>query len=94
MPGKRFCPNCGSEDVDLMDGGISGNMQCQDCGFFGTLFPERTLLVEDEDLEDDESVEKEDKISIKKTTKKNKSAIGKKTTKSKKKIVKKGGKKK
>ena len=89
--GTRFCPNCGSEDVDLADGGITGKFICNDCGFTGTIFPERTFLGKDDD-EDEmpvENFEKETKKTGKKASKVKKTE--KKKTKSK---VKKMGKKK
>lgn len=41
---KKFCPRCGSEDVDLVAGGVSGTFMCRNCGFSGAVFPEKEIL--------------------------------------------------
>ena len=38
--GEKFCPKCGSEDVELEAGGVSGNYRCNKCGYMG-IVPER-----------------------------------------------------
>jgi len=68
IAGKRFCPNCGSEDIEMMDGGVTGSMQCQDCGFYGTIFPERTFIGEGDEADEDEGTAKI--IKVKKSSKK------------------------
>lgn len=40
MLGKKFCPECGSENVDMVAGGVTGSWVCADCGFVGA-FPEK-----------------------------------------------------
>ena len=32
---KKFCPQCGSEDVYMMAGGITGSWMCKKCGHQG-----------------------------------------------------------
>ncbi|NCN98678.1 hypothetical protein GW923_00645 [Candidatus Pacearchaeota archaeon] len=41
---KKFCPNCKSENVELVAGGVSGTWMCRDCGFSGSLFPEKDIV--------------------------------------------------
>ena len=48
---KKFCPECGSENVDMVAGGIMGTYVCNDCGYTGA-FPEKPLV--GRGLEDDE----------------------------------------
>lgn len=36
----KICPKCGSTEVDLVAGGVTGTYQCRKCGFAGSLFPE------------------------------------------------------
>ena len=69
--GTKFCPNCGSEDVDLEAGGISGTMVCGDCGFRGSMFPERTFLGDESEVEEDEP-KKEKSKTVKKVKKESK----------------------
>ncbi len=40
---KKFCPNCGSEDVDMIAGGITGGWMCRNCGYSG-IFPEKPII--------------------------------------------------
>ncbi|MFB6292205.1 MAG: hypothetical protein ABEI58_02315 [Candidatus Nanohaloarchaea archaeon] len=55
---KRFCPNCGSKDVDPVHRelwGFSKNpdvWECNDCGYTG-LVPEEGEEVEEVDFDDD-----------------------------------------
>ena len=44
MIGKKFCPNCGSENVYMMAGGITGTWMCSNCGYSGSIFPEREIV--------------------------------------------------
>lgn len=46
--GKKFCPSCGSEDVMMVAGGVTGSWMCKNCGFSGSIFPEKELLGRDE----------------------------------------------
>ena len=85
MTGKRFCPNCGGDNVDLADGAITGSYICLDCDYTGTLFPERTDNKDLEDMDDEVEVNK---------SKTKKKIDGKKKKDVKKKSIKKGGKKK
>ena len=48
MLGKKFCPQCGSENVDMVAGGVTGSWVCIDCGFAGA-FPERPHEDDDEE---------------------------------------------
>lgn len=48
---KKFCPNCGSDEVDLAAGGITGMWMCRDCGYTG-IFPEKPLVMTEESIED------------------------------------------
>ncbi len=41
---KKFCPNCGSNDVELVAGGITGSWMCRNCGYLGSIFPEKPIL--------------------------------------------------
>jgi ribosomal protein L37AE/L43A len=44
MLSKKFCPKCGSEDVHLVAGGMTGTWVCKKCKYTGTLFPEREII--------------------------------------------------
>lgn len=46
MIGKKFCPKCGSEEVDFAAGGLTGGWVCKNCGYSG-MFPEKTLVMKD-----------------------------------------------
>lgn len=37
----KFCPQCESEDVEMVSGGITGTWKCMNCGFQGAVFPEK-----------------------------------------------------
>lgn len=54
--GTKICPSCGGTDIT---GGLTGSWECMDCGYNGTLFPEKG---------DDEEAEE----IVKKTKKKGK----------------------
>ena len=34
---KKICPNCGTEDVTMIAGGITGNWMCKNCGYRGSV---------------------------------------------------------
>ena len=53
MIGRRFCPNCGSEDIALVAGGTTGSFMCKKCGFAGSLFPEMEIILNKEVKNDD-----------------------------------------
>ena len=36
----KFCPNCGSKEIELVAGGNIGMYECKNCGFMGSIFPE------------------------------------------------------
>ena len=40
----RICPRCGSENVQMVAGGIMGMWMCADCGFSGSVFPEKEII--------------------------------------------------
>ncbi len=44
MISKKFCPKCKSEDVEMVAGGITGSWVCGNCGFMGTVFPEKEII--------------------------------------------------
>jgi transcription elongation factor Elf1 len=70
--GKRFCPQCGSESVDMVAGGVTGTWMCNDCGFTG-MFPEKPLIESEEGnslIQDDLDEIKESIKSKKKRSKK------------------------
>lgn len=45
---KKFCPECGSEEVQMVAGGITGGWMCRDCGYTGQC-PEKPLVKESND---------------------------------------------
>lgn len=61
MAGKKYCPNCGSENVSEED----SKFICNSCDFEALVFPERHLIVED--IEDDDE---EEEMPVKKNVKK------------------------
>jgi len=66
--GKKFCPQCDSENVDMVAGGVTGSWICVDCGYVGA-FPEKPHEDDDEEnLLIQEDLE-EIKESMKNTTK-------------------------
>ncbi len=89
MIGKKFCPNCGSEDVELVAGGMTGNYMCADCGYTSSIFPEKPMKGDAEDLDEDIDVEINDELDVPM-----KKSSMKKGSKSVKKILKKKGGKK
>lgn len=44
--GTKICPSCGGTDIA---GGLTGSWECADCGYSGTLFPEKG---DDEEVEE------------------------------------------
>ena len=48
---KKFCPECGSENVDMVAGGVMGTYACNDCGFTGA-FPEKPLVGTEEETDE------------------------------------------
>ena len=49
MISKKFCPRCKSENVELAAGGMTGIFECQNCGYSGSIFPEK--LMTDREME-------------------------------------------
>lgn len=47
---KKFCPQCGSEDVELIDS--NDKWMCAECGFTGK-FPEHSVTGREDDLDED-----------------------------------------
>ena len=41
--GRKFCPRCGSEDVNMAAGGITGTWKCEKCSYIGSIFPEKEI---------------------------------------------------
>ena len=50
MVSKKFCPRCGSEEVEMIAGGITGTWMCRKCGFSGAIFPEKEIVGKDSKL--------------------------------------------
>ncbi len=46
MLSRKFCPQCGSEDIALVAGGIMGTFMCKNCGYNG-IMPEKEILGRD-----------------------------------------------
>jgi len=53
---KKFCPNCGSEEVYMVSGGITGTWMCKKCGYTGPVF-------EKEIIESEQKTNKEGKVA-------------------------------
>lgn len=51
---KKFCPQCGSEDVELIDS--NDRWMCSECGFTGK-FPEHSVTGRDDIDEDSQEVD-------------------------------------
>ncbi len=93
MIGKKFCPNCGGDDVEMVAGGITGAWMCADCGYSGSIFPEKPIVggksaEYEEETEDDLDLDDEEKVEIKKVSGRKK-IIKKKIIKKAKKVLKK-----
>ncbi|MDO8508472.1 MAG: hypothetical protein Q7S27_02185 [Nanoarchaeota archaeon] len=43
MLSVKFCPQCNSEDIQMVAGGITGTWTCKDCGYIGSIFPEKEI---------------------------------------------------
>ena len=43
MMTRKFCPQCGSEEVALAAGGLTGTYVCKKCGYVG-IFPEKEFI--------------------------------------------------
>lgn len=44
MISKKFCPNCGSEEIVMIAGGVTGSWICKNCSYSGSVFPEKEFL--------------------------------------------------
>ncbi len=42
----KFCPKCGSEEVQMVIGGQMGLWECKKCRYRGSIFPEKELTFE------------------------------------------------
>lgn len=62
----RFCPNCGSENVDLDE---ENHYLCHDCDYSADLFPEKELIGDVADMQDEDDEEKPVKAKVKKSVK-------------------------
>ena len=40
---RKICPNCGSEDVFMIAGGVIGNWMCKKCGYTGAILEKEIL---------------------------------------------------
>ena len=40
---KKICPNCGSEDVIMVAGGITGQWMCKSCGYMGSVLEKEII---------------------------------------------------
>ncbi|MBI2452410.1 hypothetical protein HYV50_05030 [Candidatus Pacearchaeota archaeon] len=47
---KKFCPKCGSEDIQMVAGGLIGSWMCKNCGFSGSIFPEKPIIVSEQQI--------------------------------------------
>jgi ribosomal protein L37AE/L43A len=45
---RKICPNCGSEDVFMISGGITGTWKCKNCGHTGAVF-EKEIIGSDQE---------------------------------------------
>jgi len=39
----KICPNCGSEEVYMIAGGITGTWMCKKCGYTGPVFEKEII---------------------------------------------------
>jgi ribosomal protein L37AE/L43A len=46
--GKKVCPQCDSESIDVVAGGVTGSWICNECGYVGA-FPEKPFNEDDEE---------------------------------------------
>lgn len=72
MIGKKFCPNCGSEDVDLAGGGVMGIWICRECGYSGSIFPEKPFIGGETREISEEDIQSINPKRVKKTRRKKK----------------------
>ncbi len=63
---KKFCPNCGSDDVQMIAGGTIGTWICKNCGFSGSIFPEKPIVGSEADVFGKENKGKSRKMGGKK----------------------------
>jgi uncharacterized Zn finger protein len=40
----KTCPSCGSSEIELFAGGITGAYRCKKCGYVGSLIVEKELF--------------------------------------------------
>ena len=45
----KICPNCGSEDVYMVAGGVTGGWMCKKCGHMGPVFEKEIVGKEQRD---------------------------------------------
>jgi hypothetical protein len=92
---KRFCPNCGSDNIDFVAGGMTGSFMCNDCEYSGSVFPTKGKSKDEEETDEDEMMEEEQIVLRNKNAKKiavpikpvkkiNKTKVSKKKTRGKK----------
>ena len=43
---KKICPNCGSEEVYMIAGGMTGAWMCKSCGLIGPVFEKEIIQSE------------------------------------------------
>ena len=43
MMSRKICPNCGSENVHMVAGGVTGGWMCKDCGYQGAVFEKEII---------------------------------------------------
>jgi ribosomal protein L37AE/L43A len=74
MIGKKICPECGSDEVEIVGKGHMGIWTCRECGFSANDFPEKPVIgihqenfvaETDEDF-DDEPIKKKYNKGVKK----------------------------
>ena len=75
MIGKKFCPSCGGDNVEMVAGGMTGAWMCVDCGYSGSIFPEKPIVgskLSDNESEDEEDLDldEEKEIKVRKKAKK------------------------
>jgi ribosomal protein L37AE/L43A len=51
MISRKFCANCGSEDVHMVSGGITGQWVCKKCGHIGPVLEKE--IIESEEIKND-----------------------------------------
>ncbi len=48
MISTKFCPQCGGDNIVMVAGGEIGMWKCVDCGFTGSIFPEKAIISREE----------------------------------------------